>query len=214
MGAKKVLSAQQTRETAVGLAGFALGLSFACLVVHMPGGSGEWASWAQAIGTVGAVIGAIWAAYHQTDHARKSAEKHERESDTRAYGLLQSIVLRLYSNTQSLASHLAKAQKQEDLSRRQRRRDEFDQLHTAIAELPVHVFPDFRSVTCLLDARQLSDEVLALAQDYASKEGMFSGIEKKEDPAPWQSFQERAMLIFEELSDGIKRIRLGVPEIE
>ncbi|MGZ2748345.1 hypothetical protein [Burkholderia stagnalis] len=197
-----------SRETAVGLSGLILGVSIAGLLSHLPGNSTEWAAWAQAIGTVAVVVGAVWVAYYQVEHARRSAEERERALDVRAYGLLMSIAVQLHANAQALAHRLSSNPFLDPQPRRQQRCDEFSQLHVALLELPVHVLPDFTSVALLLEARQLAADVLDRARGYAKAEGMFTGVER--DPAAWKALEERAMFIVDSLSDGIKRIKLGL----
>jgi len=196
------------RETGVGLSGLVLGLSIACVLAHFPGSSTEWATWAQAIGTVVVFIGAIWTAYYQVEHARKSTEQRELETALRTYQLLQSIHLRLYSDTQALAFHLSGDREQDDHKVRCRRRDAFRHIYQALCELPVHTLPDFDSVSCLLDSRQLSEEVLEQANEYAKQGSMFTDVQR--NPEPWKKFHERAEEIWLTLSESIKRLKYGI----
>ncbi|WP_174908047.1 hypothetical protein [Burkholderia diffusa] len=196
------------RDTAVGIAGLALGVSIGCILVRVPGGSSEWASWAQAVGAVIAVLAAVWATYYQVDNARHSAEDRDRSEILRAYGLLQSIVLRLTSDVQALAFQLSRGHDPDDFGRRQRRRESFAQIHSALLELPVHVLPDFDAVSALLDARQLSTDVLAAATVYAAQENMFTGIER--DPAKWNDYFAQASFIQNSLAETVRLIQLGL----
>lgn len=208
MSSNGFLKTVVSRVTQVGASGLILGLSLAAILVRTPGNSGEWASWAQALGAVVAILAAVWATYYQVDNARRSVEERDRSEILRAYGLLQSIVLRLTSDVQALAFQLGRSKDPDDLGRRQRRCDAFAQIHSALLELPVHVLPDFDAVSALLDARQLSAEVLTAATAYAVQEGMFQGFEK--DPAKWNDYFARASFIQNSLADTVRLIRLGL----
>lgn len=68
MNSKELRAEQLPRDTAVGLGGFALGLTIACLITHLPGSSSEWASWVQAVGSIFAIAGAFLVARYQAQH--------------------------------------------------------------------------------------------------------------------------------------------------
>ncbi|MFC0575357.1 hypothetical protein [Paraburkholderia solisilvae] len=53
--------------------GFALGLVLAVALVHTPGTSEEWASWATAVGTIGAVFAALYLATREDRRRRREA---------------------------------------------------------------------------------------------------------------------------------------------
>ncbi|MBU9581341.1 hypothetical protein [Burkholderia multivorans] len=75
MDLRNFVSAEISRETAVGLSGLVLGISGACLITHSPGGSSEWASWVQAVGSIGAIIGAFAVASRQAREERRQAKE-------------------------------------------------------------------------------------------------------------------------------------------
>ncbi len=74
---RKILSIQVSRETGVGISGLILGISIACIISKFPGGSSDWASWVQAVGSIAAIIGALWVANNQSrrDIENRAAEK-------------------------------------------------------------------------------------------------------------------------------------------
>lgn len=86
----KVLWIGASRDAAVGIAGLILGLSIACLLTHLPGNSGEWASWVQAIGAMAAIAGAYFLGERSASHQWKIAtqtrdrELAERRSSLKA----------------------------------------------------------------------------------------------------------------------------------
>lgn len=55
--------------------GFALGVVLAAAFVHLPGSSSDWASWIQAFGSIGAILGAAYVVWYQTRDARDQADK-------------------------------------------------------------------------------------------------------------------------------------------
>ncbi|MFM0375173.1 hypothetical protein [Paraburkholderia aspalathi] len=55
--------------------GFALGAVLAAAFVHLPGSSSDWASWIQAFGSIGAILGAAFVVWYQTRDARSQAEQ-------------------------------------------------------------------------------------------------------------------------------------------
>ncbi|WP_241301083.1 hypothetical protein [Burkholderia cenocepacia] len=65
MKLKKLFSGGTTHDTAMGVGGFVLGLTFACFIGRLPGNSGEWASWVQAVGSILAILGAFLVAHYQ-----------------------------------------------------------------------------------------------------------------------------------------------------
>ncbi|MCA8113866.1 hypothetical protein [Burkholderia cepacia] len=67
MNRKKIVLNQIKRDTAVGLAGLALGLAIACILVRIPGDSAQWASWVQAFGSILAIVGAFFVARYQAE---------------------------------------------------------------------------------------------------------------------------------------------------
>ncbi|MBR8037890.1 hypothetical protein KDW40_07970 [Burkholderia cenocepacia] len=75
---KKFFWIDASRDTAAGISGLILGLSIACLLSHLPGSSSEWASWVQAIGSIGAIIGAYffgkWQAHAAEEQASRARE--------------------------------------------------------------------------------------------------------------------------------------------
>jgi len=71
MNQKRDFLIQIPRDTAIGIAGLALGLAMACILVRVPGNSAEWASWVQAVGSILAIVGAFLVARYQ---ARKQVE--------------------------------------------------------------------------------------------------------------------------------------------
>lgn len=65
----------------------AAAIGLVVFVLNWPSSSGEWAAWVQAVGTIGAVIGAIWVGNRGTQFAASlQIEKEEREVRRREEG--------------------------------------------------------------------------------------------------------------------------------
>ncbi|AOJ07620.1 hypothetical protein [Burkholderia mayonis] len=96
MNIAKLLSVKIPSDTAVGISGFILGLAIACLLAHLPGSSSEWASWVQAFGSIGAILGALWVSERQAKSAITSiklqAEQAARDKRNAAIAIVDAAM--------------------------------------------------------------------------------------------------------------------------
>lgn len=162
----------------------------------------EWASWAQAIGTVFAVAAAGWIARYQARQDRQREDDRNVRETLASYGLLQAIVWRLCGATQVLAIRLKTGGDFGDYDRRYKLREEFERVYAAALELPVYRLPDFEAVSCLLDTRRFAKESLDQVNAYV--EGV--NVEGQ----PWETLHLNVQGIQDQLADAVKRIRLGL----
>jgi hypothetical protein len=188
---------------------FIFGAIIAWFMKFPPTDSASAAGWAQAVGTIAAIAGAVGVALYQNRQAATATADREKDRVLRAYGLLQSIVYRLASATQSAAFHIQHRPSEEVELVREKRRDEFAHIVTALRELPVHVLPDYDAVSGLLDSRQLATEVSNFALQYAASPGFFGAVDTRHEP--WIAFYDRAIAIREDLAKAEKHIRLDIP---
>ncbi|GMG90267.1 hypothetical protein SGO26_09425 [Cupriavidus metallidurans] len=64
--------------------GFGVGILLTAVLTFPPGNSGEWASWVQAIGSIGAIWGAFALGKRQATEAEAREEKNRAKRDTEA----------------------------------------------------------------------------------------------------------------------------------
>jgi len=76
--------------------------------------AGQWASWVQAVGSIAAILGAVWAAVHATSSANKSREEDAREAGV-SQVMFARALLRQGANTISMIRGCAAAAQMEDL---------------------------------------------------------------------------------------------------
>ncbi|AWG33987.1 hypothetical protein [Alcaligenes aquatilis] len=76
-----------------GKVGVAVGLT--AFVFNWPDSSGEWASWIQAFGSIGAIVGAIWVFSKQSalNAERDASEKNHKESELKRERLQRLLAL-------------------------------------------------------------------------------------------------------------------------
>jgi hypothetical protein len=92
---------QAVLMTAVAFALFLCGVFAASFIQKPPTTSTDWAAWVQAVGSIGAIIGAIWIASRQHQKALDAAKAAERERHVRVMEVLVSIagdVLRFFQH--------------------------------------------------------------------------------------------------------------------
>ncbi|MDF3115835.1 hypothetical protein KPA94_20635 [Burkholderia semiarida] len=89
MKVKDLFNGGAAHGTAIGIAGFVLGLTFACFLGRLPGNSSEWASWVQAVGSILAILGAFLVAHYQGQqqlaHVRENSDKARLSEGELAY---------------------------------------------------------------------------------------------------------------------------------
>jgi hypothetical protein len=83
---------RRLREKLIAVGGFILGGALAAPFTHVPGSSSDWAAWAQALGTVGAIAGAYWIGERQMRDTTKR-ELRAKAERFKAYLAIATIAL-------------------------------------------------------------------------------------------------------------------------
>jgi hypothetical protein len=79
--------------------------------------AGQWASWVQAIGSIAAILGAVWAAVHATSNANKAREEDVREASVSHVIFTRALLQQAINIISFIESSLA-ADQFEDLRNR------------------------------------------------------------------------------------------------
>lgn len=135
----------------------------------------EWASWVQAIGSIGAILAAAFIATWQIDATRKSAQAERRR---KAAVMVEAVTALVRSHLQELESisALVDRHKHYETRRRMERLDPtevFATIERAAQGIPLHDLPDAEMIRLLVDLQnhiRTNREAIAAVKDLFMKD--------------------------------------------
>lgn len=183
MNRNKMFLAQTARDTAVAVAGLLLGLSIACVLVRVPGSSGEWAAWVQAIGSILAIAGAFlvarYQAQKQVEHLQLDAARARVSEGELTHVVAKDAMVAIFTANQYIRNFKNGTVFEFDLDRLTEVQVSLRSLYSRAipTELIEHVITIQRLVTYSIRAmqqRNASTETTYLTQDsrYKARERM------------------------------------------
>ncbi|WP_354677480.1 hypothetical protein [Cupriavidus plantarum] len=137
------------RTCALIAGGFIAGLFVTAFFKYLPSNSGEWASWVQAVGSIGAIAGAVWVASSQSVNAR-------REKQAAIFAVAHAAV----EEARKIRNYLI-AEDPEDQLRVNYHKSILESYFGALSNCPVHELHSPVAVTALL---MLRDQFLFLRE--------------------------------------------------
>lgn len=127
--------------------GFIVGLFVTAFFKYLPSNSGEWASWVQAVGSIGAIVGAVWVASSQSADAR-------REKQAAIFAVAHAAV----EEARKIRSYLQASDPEVELSTSYHK-SILESYFGALSSCPVYELHSPKAVTALL---MLRDQFLFL----------------------------------------------------
>lgn len=148
--------------------GFALGGVLAAAFTHWPGDSATWASWAQAFGTVGAIVGAFAVGILGT-----RAQLSARDDESKLEAATVILSLQVLANELARMCTLSMFQKQDRTGRiiYADAAGEFDAIGRMFGEFPVGTLAAQGQVHVLLHLRRIALEMSSILRSDPELDG-------------------------------------------
>ncbi|CAG4919343.1 hypothetical protein [Paraburkholderia saeva] len=156
----------------------------------------DWLSFAQAVASTAAVIGAFGVVFLQHRLERRRAAEKERTEARRVLNIATAFVGRAYrvvADISDARNDVARVERDAD---RKKHRSDLTEAMDALVSLPIHTIPTFKAAQQLIRARS----ELAAACHEASRDRGIDGPGNQEYGAPWTKWEAR-------LAEAAKKIR-------
>ncbi|WP_155627423.1 hypothetical protein [Burkholderia cepacia] len=199
---KRDLTDNQIRDAWLAVGGFALGVVLVCAVTHMPGGSSDWAAWVQAVGSVIAILAAIWISRDQYVKQTKKDEAKERAEIGRTLGLLRMLISNLNSNLQKSIDRLTNDTEFENRAHRASTLKVVKQIQQSLYEVPLQWMPNEKVAIVLLNARWNVDKAAETAERRNQNVATVNG--QVGQRTEWHGIVENLRPLIKELDDQLK----------
>lgn len=133
------------------LGGSLVGWAVALYFLHPPGGSGDSASWVQAVGSIGAIVGAFAVGNRQADSARRHAVEAIEDRQRKRCEAVAAIVRTAADQVTSMAVLLQKMPVWSFVLYRELPTHSIPEVTNAIAAVPLHDLGSYEAVMGLTD---------------------------------------------------------------
>lgn len=147
-----------------------IGLSYN--LTHQPDGG---AAWVQAIGSVGAIVGAVWINWSQHQKALERKQQEDRANARKLITILKSLNGSVRVTAQEAADRLEDRNRGETSQHRIQALRSMEQLKHAFSELPLASMPDEEVAQLLLDVRWNANIGYAVASQFAKSSQNIGG---------------------------------------